>query len=183
MSFNVNEIKSQLTYGGARPAQFYVQFSNPSDSSADLKVPFMVQAASLPASTLGQINVPYFGRTIPVPGDRTYSAWNVNVMNDEDFLVRNSIEKWSHDINSPEGNIRRFPGASALLTQGTALVTQMGKNGQALRTYKFHGIWPQEVGEIQLAWDATDQIELFPVTFAYDFWTVVPGPTGDGGGE
>ena len=43
MAFNVNEIRSQLTLGGARASLFQVQFTNPANSVADLKVPFMVK--------------------------------------------------------------------------------------------------------------------------------------------
>ena len=51
MAFNINEFKSQLTGGGARPSLFQVQILNPVAPEADFKVPFMVRAAGLPAST------------------------------------------------------------------------------------------------------------------------------------
>lgn len=66
MSFNINEFKSQLVGGGARPTLFQVQILNPVLPNADFKVPFMVKTAQLPGSTLGTIEVPYFGRNRPV---------------------------------------------------------------------------------------------------------------------
>ena len=86
MAFNVNEIRSQLTLGGARPALFQVQFSNPVTAAADLKVPFMVRATNIPSSTRGQVIVPYFGRQVKIAGDRTFVEWNTTVINDEDFF-------------------------------------------------------------------------------------------------
>ena len=73
MALNINEIKSQLALGGARPALFQVVFNNPVNASGDVKVPFMVKAAQMPASTLGTIEVPYFGRKIKIAGDRTFA--------------------------------------------------------------------------------------------------------------
>ena len=35
---------------------------------------------------------------------------------------------------------------------------------------KFVGIFPTELGAVELAWDSNDQIEEFTCTFAYDFW-------------
>ena len=37
MAFNVNEIKAQLEFGGARPTLFQVQIINPADGAADIK--------------------------------------------------------------------------------------------------------------------------------------------------
>jgi hypothetical protein len=96
MAFNVNELRSQLTLGGAKPTLFQVQLANPVNSAGDLKLPFMCKAASLPASTLGTVSVPYFGRTIKLAGDRTFEEWEVTIINDEDFLVKNAIEEWMH---------------------------------------------------------------------------------------
>ena len=45
MAFNVNEIRSQLTLGGARGSLFQVAFSNPANSVADIKAPFLIRSA------------------------------------------------------------------------------------------------------------------------------------------
>ena len=182
MAFNINEIKSQLTGGGARPSLFSVQFSNPANGVANVKVPFMVRASQIPASVLGNFTVPYFGRKINLAGDRTFQPWQVNVINDEDFLVRNALEEWSNAINSLEGNLRSFGGSSPLLYKSDAVVTQYGKTGDTIRQYTFHGIYPQDVSAINLDWDATDRIEEFTCTFQYDYWEVTGGTTGSAGG-
>src|SRR6056300_513597 len=114
MAFNVNEIKSQLTLGGAKASLFQVQVLNPVNSGGDLKTPFMVKAAQIPESTLGVIEVPYFGRKVKIAGDRTFAEWTVTVINDEDFLVRNAMEEWMASINTHEGNIRAAASASPL---------------------------------------------------------------------
>ena len=53
MAFSINEIRSQLAGGGARPNLFRVQIDT-KDAAANIKVPFMVQAAALPASNRGR---------------------------------------------------------------------------------------------------------------------------------
>ena len=82
MSFNINEIRSQLTLGGARQSLFQVTIQNPANSIADIKVPFMVRTAQIPSSDLGVIEVPYFGRKIRLAGDRTFGDWSVTIIND-----------------------------------------------------------------------------------------------------
>ena len=66
MAFNINEMKSQLTFGGAKASLFQVQITNPVNSAGDLKTPFMVQASTIPESTMGIIEVPYFGRKVKI---------------------------------------------------------------------------------------------------------------------
>jgi hypothetical protein len=127
MAFNVQEIRSQLVGGGARPSLFQVTLQNPVNAEADLKSTFMVQAAQIPASTMGIIEVPYFGRKVKIAGDRTFAEWTVTVINDEDFLIRNALEQWSNAINTHETNIRATGGASPLLYKAQAQVVQFGK--------------------------------------------------------
>lgn len=182
MAFNVNEIRSQLTLGGARNSLFQVTIQNPANGVADIKVPFLVKAAQIPASTLGTIEVPYFGRKIRLAGDRTFADWTVTVINDEDFLIRNAMEQWSNQIQSLQGNLRTFGGASPSLYKAQAQVTQFSKTGVPIRTYSFTGIYPSNIAPIELDWNSTDAIEEFQVTFQYDYWEVSDGITGNAGG-
>lgn len=180
MAFNVNEIKSQLTLGGAKASLFQVQIQNPVNAAGDLKTPFMVKAAQLPESTLGTIDVPYFGRTIKLAGDRTFAEWTVTIINDEDFLIRNAMEEWMASINTHEGNVRNLANASPLQYKSQAQITQFSKTGVPLREYSYVGMFPTSVSAIEMSWETTNAIEEFSVTFAYDYWTVSGGITGGG---
>ena len=182
MAFNINEIRANLKQGGARNTLFQVQINNPVAGVADLKMPFLIQAASLPEWTLGVIQVPYMGRVIHVPGDRQFSPWTVEVINDEDFAIRDALETWNNKIQTLEGNIRDLPSSEASYYTTTATVSQLAKTGQVLRQYEFANLWPMQLGGIELSWAAQDQIEVFPATFVYDSYKVSGGSTGSAGG-
>jgi len=173
MSFNINEFKSQLTGGGARPTLFQVQITNPILANADFKLPFMVKTAALPGSSVGSYVVPYFGRQIKYAGDRRFDNWQVTIINDEDFAIRNAMEAWSNAINSHDSNTRALPQNY----KSNAIVTQYSKDGNALRTYVFEGLHPIDIDPISLNWEQTDSIEEFGVSFQYDLWRV-EGTTG-----
>ena len=176
MAFNINEIRSQLALGGARPTLFQVNITNPANAAGYLKTPFLVRASQVPASTLGFIEVPYFGRKVKIAGDRTFAEWTVTVINDEDFLIRNAMEAWMAAINSHEGNV-----TAGLDYKNQAQITQFSKTGAPLRTYNFNGLFPTNISAITMDWNTVDEIETFEVTFAYDWWNVSGGTTGDGG--
>lgn len=173
MAFNINEFKSQLTGGGARPSLFQVQIFNPVNPEADFKIPFMVRAAGIPASTVGSVTTQYFGRQIKYAGDRTFDDWTVTIINDEDFLIRNAMEAWTNAINSHDSNLRALPQDY----KSNGIITQFSKDGKPIRTYVFEGLHPISVSDIGMDWSTTDAIEEFTVTFQYDFWRV-EGTTG-----
>ena len=175
--FNVNEFQSQLFFGGARPSQFMVTIQNPVAPISNLKTPFMVQTAQIPEATLNTVQTSYFGRQIKFAGNRTFADWTVSIINDEDFLIRDGMEKWSNAINGLRTNLRSFSLATTAQYKTNATVTQFSKTGLPLRTYNFIGLFPVSVGAIALDW-ATDEIERFDVTFSYDYWEAGQGIIG-----
>jgi len=183
MAFNINDIRAQLTFGGARPSLFQVIISNPVNSVADLKLPFLCKAAQMPASTLGLIEVPYFGRKLRMAGDRQFAPWTVTIINDEDFLIRNAMETWNNSINLYQQNITALGSGAPSLYKSQATITQFGKAGELLRTYQFNGLYPESVAAIDVAWASVDEIEEFQVTFQYDTFEVLNSVTGNAGGS
>jgi len=175
MAFDVTQFRAALIGDGARPNLFQVELSFPDYVSlgtlAGVKSRFLIQTAELPESQLGTAPLYYFGREVKLAGNRTYQPWSVNVINDEDFVIRNACEQWFAGINSPEGNIRDI--AAATLDNGygvDAKVTQFSKTGIPIKSYKFIGLFPINVAAIQLGWQSNDTIEDFQVTFDYQYW-------------
>lgn len=176
MSFNIYEFRSQLQGDGARPNLFDVQLTFPTfinPGAASRKATFMCKSASLPSSTLGMVPVPYFGRDVKLAGNRQFQEWTVNIINDEDFNVRNAFEKWSAGINSHVGNIRAQWAGNSLGYAVDANVNQYGKKGDKIKTYTFIGMFPIDIGQIDLDWGANDTVEEYSVTFAVQSWTAV----------
>lgn len=172
MAFNITDIQSQLQYGGARPSLFQCNILNPVDGRGQIKQPFMIMAASIPDSTVGAVPVPYFGRTINVAGVRQYQPWQVQVINDEDFLVRAGFEAWVANINTPVTNIRATGTSAPAAYKSRGQVFQYSQTGQIIKTYHFEGMFPIQIGPIQLSWQAGNQIEMFNATFALDEFTI-----------
>ena len=181
MAFNINEfVTGGLKFGGARPTLFNVVITFPSNIAgvsveAIERIQFLCRASSVPASSIASVPVPYFGRQVKVAGDRTFSDWSVTIMNDEDYVVRNAFEAWHNSINSIISNRRadNTSGESAVDGsgyKGTAYVQQYSKNGDIIKQYRFDNIFPVNVDEMGLDWDATNTIQTFGVTFAYDWW-------------
>jgi len=87
--------------GGFRPNRYQVILTFPAGVpnalNAATKFGFTCKAAAIPSSQMGVAEIPYMGRQIKVPGDKTWDDWNVTVMLDTDFATRDVFETW-HDL-------------------------------------------------------------------------------------
>ena len=174
MPFNISTFKSRgLVYGGTRPSLFSVTLSVPSGLGIDNvsvdKFRFLCTSAELPSSSVSAIEVPYFGRRIKVAGDRAFSDWSVNILNDEDFSIRSLFELWSNALNRLVANVRD-PAITEEQYKTDLQVIQYSKDGSAIRSYSIIGAFPTSVSGIGLDWSSTNQVESFSVSFSYDYW-------------
>ena len=169
MSLSVNDFKAKFS-GGARPNRFRVLISFPGFAGGDTEqTSFMVKAAALPGVQFGEILVPFRGRQIPYPGDKTFEVWNITVLNDTDFAVRDAMVAWSNGMNDNETNSSDEPIDSWFCD---IIVEQLGlEEDEVLKRYKLHDAYPQSIGEIGLDNESGDQIETFECGFRYLYWT------------
>jgi hypothetical protein len=162
--------------GGSRANRFAVAITWPGLITApNVRDNLMVTAASLPASILGVANVPYMGRMIPMPGDRTFEDWTITVRNDITFSHRNAFEAWSNAILSHDGNTQLFPTFSSMVTN--IVVNQLDRDDNIIKTFTLRNAWPTHISGIDLSYDANDAVETFTVTFAYTDWQSPTTPT------
>ena len=165
---HIDDFKARLVGGGARANQFRVTITPPPGIFTGLQVrrtSFLVRASSLPAMSLGEIAIPFRGRSIYIAGDRSFDeTWSTTFMNDTDFMIRNAMERWSNGINDLANNT----GVVAPADYQTDLtVEQMDRDDTVLKSYIFRSAWPVSVTAIDLTTDAADAIEEFEVTWRY----------------
>ena len=168
---NIDDFKANLLGGGARANQFRVTVTPPSGIAIGLDVrraSFLVRASILPASTLGEIEVPFRGRNIYVSGDRPApETWSTTFFNDTDFMVRNAMELWHNGINDFANNT----GVIAPSDYQTDLfVEQLDRDDTVLKTYIFRNAYPLEIASIDLTAESADSIEEFEVTWRYQLF-------------
>lgn len=175
MAFNVNSFRSSLQYDGARPNYFQVALTFPPNvlnaTGAGQKSQFFCKAAQIPTVTIGVAPLFYFGREVKLPGNAVYADWTITIINDEDFVIRNSFENWMNLINSHAGNIRDPSMLNSVGYSVPATILHYGKTGNVIKQYDFVGMWPSDPAPIDLDWGSNDTIEEFTVTMSYQYWT------------
>lgn len=191
----IYDFKTRLTGGGARANLFECEIAFPTQALATGESPidtaaantdmrFLIKTAALPASNLTTIAVPFRGRTLKIAGDRTFDTWNITILNDTNFRLRNAFEKWSNYINRHDDNSGVITPASYQreiivhqLSRGKVGTTPTADKAPAtgesipiLKSYKLYGCYPSAVDAIPLSYDTTDTIEEFGVTFEVQWW-------------
>jgi hypothetical protein len=169
--FDLDQFRSKLQSGGARPSLFEMQITFPSGvggSRTSNEARFLTKVSEIPASTLGVITVPYFGRQLKIAGDRTFATLSCTIINDENYFVRSSFEQWMNIIASHDTAV----GAEALdFYQRELVLTQLTRGKAPSAQYNFASAFPTGLGSIALDWSSTDAIEDYTVEFQYQYWT------------
>jgi hypothetical protein len=164
----IDDFKANLIGGGARANQFRVTITPPPGIAIGLDVrraSFLVTASNLPASTLGEVAVPFRGRNIYVAGDRPApEPWSTTFFNDTDFMVRNAMERWHNGINNFADNTGVTNAADF---QTDLFVEQLDRDDTILKTYIFRNAFPTSIGQIDLTNEETTTIETFEVSWRY----------------
>ena len=178
---NIIDFKSKLN-GGVRPNLYQVDIDFPARAIGALngatkaslmgETRYLCRSTSLPTHSQGLIEVPFRGRFLKIPGDRTFEAWTATFYNTADFNLRAAFENWINIANQTDENIGVVGGLDALFTDVT--VRQLSKDSaggknSVLRTYRLVDAWPTSVGAINVAFDSNDALEEFDVEFQYQY--------------
>jgi hypothetical protein len=168
---SIDEFKSNLIGGGARANQYRVIFTTPPAITTGLdlnRASFLCKATSLPGQTIGEIAVPFRGRSLYLGGDREFEAWTTTVINDTDFMIRNAMERWMNGINNLEDNtgLTNVSDYTADIT-----IEQLDRDDNILKAYTLKNCWPTGITQIDLTYDAASEIESFDITWRYTSFT------------
>ena len=165
----IDDFKSKLAGGGARPSLFKATVNFPTFvEAADVELTsFLCKTASLPASTIGPIAVDFRGRKLNLAGDRTFGALSLTIINDAEFNVRKAFEQWMNGINNHQENTGLVDMNDY---SADVVVEQLRKDGTTSKRYDFRGCWPSSVAEIALDYSSNDAIEDFAVELQVQYW-------------
>ena len=164
----IDDFKSKLRGGGARANLFKVTCNFPAYAGGDTELTsFLCTKAELPASTIGNISVPFRGRNINLAGNRTFGALELSVLNDTDFGLRDAFESWmnhinNHSVNTGETNPAKY--------QSDVTVEHLDNKGKVIKSVLFRGCFPTSVSAIALSSGASEAVEEFTVSMAIQYW-------------
>jgi hypothetical protein len=169
--FNINTFRQKLN-GGSKANLFRIQIEpEVTIDGVDLSnLSILCKSGAIPAFTLGIIEVPFRGRRIKIPGDRTYADWTATFVNDDSQNIRKSFDNWMKNIIDVNGENSLREGTESYRCKIT--VNQLRPDGTVSRVYELYDAFPTDVSAIDLSYDTTDAVQEFTVTFQYHYLDV-----------
>lgn len=173
----LSNLKSALK-GGSRPNLFNVTIDNPIIIGT-LFAPLpdkdlLCKSAAIPGMTIGMIEIPFRGRSIKVPGDRTYAEWTATFISDGAFVLRKNFETWLNTMKYADYGAN--PTSLAQTKDGyysSINIKQLDAENVVTRTYTLKDAFPTDVSAMDVSYDTTDALQEFTVTFQYSYFTAL----------
>ena len=170
-TFNINTFRQKLN-GGSKANLFRMEiipeFTVPGFDANEVSI--LCKSGAIPAFTLGIIEVPFRGRRIKIPGDRTYADWTATFVNDDNQQTRKAFDSWMNTIVDVNGENSLRTGVGTYRCK--IVVNQLRPDGNIARIYELYDAFPTDVSAIDLSYDTTDAVQEFTVTFKYHFLDV-----------
>jgi|TARA_B100002019_G_scaffold54947_3_gene47098 hypothetical protein len=163
---NIEEFRSRLGAGGARPNQFRVTLNFPTIAESDNTYSILVSGAAIPASTVNPAIIQYRGREIKLAGERIFDPWTVTIINDTNQSLRRPFEQWLDSMNQKDDNRGNLNPVDYFQD---IEIEHLDRNDAVLPGGKYilYDAFPINMSEIALQYAQNDIIEEFTVTFQY----------------
>lgn len=159
--FNIDSFKSNYTDLG-RAYTFLVLLNNSFGSLSTEKVKYLVNASSLPASTIDVAEVNWQGNIFPLATTHLFEDWTITFKHDDTAQLRKDLIKWHEAIHDPKTNIHGSP-VDYMLDQE---VWHLNSQGDPIMKYKLVSAWPSTVGEMTLDY-SSKEVATFDLTFKF----------------
>ena len=133
--------------------------------------------AALPGKTIATKPVPYNGFEFRVPGTVSYTnsdSYTMDFYCDATTSARIAMENWITETYNDETTT----GDGVLHNNSTITLVQLNTKFEPMRTYKLHGVFPVDCGEIGYSMSGDGEVATVTVAMAYQFFRRDPAIRG-----
>lgn len=124
----------------------------------------LARTTTLPTSELGEIDLKWGGRDIPIPGDRVFAEIPVTFIGVQDMEVLNAFEIWQESIN---GSTSNTASATAEEYSRDVVMQLLDDQDNVLKEYVLEDAWIKNIQGMELDKGANDSYAEFTVTFRF----------------
>jgi len=125
--------------------------------------------ATLPGKTIATKPVPYNGFEFRIPGTVSYNNsdnFTIDFYCDATTQTRIAMENWVTETYNDETT----SGDGVLHDNSTVTLVQLDTQFEPLRTYKLHGVFPTDCGDISYSMTGDGEVATVTIGIAYQFF-------------
>jgi len=164
---SMKDILDKVTKGGMAYTNLFkvIVEGGPSSSPISTALEFRAKGSQLPSSELGVMEVPYRGRKLKVPSQRSFSEWTVTIMETKNMEVRTLLEEWMEKLDGAETG-KRDPTQLAKIK--VSMLDPKNLESSTI-TFVLEGAFPSAIGAIELSYDEQTAPLEYQATFQYSY--------------
>ena len=126
-----------------------------------------IQSASTPESLISTIEIPFQGRRVKLPGDRTFGQWTVTFLSDASHTIRTELEEWSDRAASLGETTRNIDEG-----MGEWILEMRNDDDGTTKIFEIFNCVPVSVGAANVSLADANNYVTFPVTLAYTHFKI-----------
>jgi hypothetical protein len=160
--------------GGTRVNRYLVSTSGCGLlAAADTK--FHIRAATIPSATVTPIGINWFGRTINIPGERTYEPWTITVLDDVgDKSLYNKFKSWHASVCNYDETIKIDTSKISGCQWTIDHLNNADENSN--KTFTLKTCWPVTIGPLVLDMAQDNVLASFEVRILFTHFDYVHKP-------
>lgn len=136
---------------------------------SDTQMTCFARSASLPSYNLQDVEVKFQAQTLRLAGPANFEGkWQLQFLCDEAHAIRHKFLGWMSVAYDPTILAH---GSPSQYKDDRCEIHQLDRTGASIAVYRFVGLFPSEVGNIELNHDSVTP-EQFQVTLTYDYWVL-----------
>jgi len=172
---SIDQLLNQTTQKFVRPYLFMVDctimpYGTIITEGDSIAKSILVKTTTLPSTTIGNIEIPYQGRKVNMPGDRAVPAdMSMTII----YNKTNNIHKKFHDAmnmiqpsDSPGINQMDLSANTMKISVGDPTSPNTILSGHS---YTLYGVIPTSIGAVEVSHETTDALLTFDVTIQYSY--------------
>lgn len=155
--------------GGLRTNRFVVTSAcNASGIAGNDTLKYHIRATTIPGARILPLYVNWFGRSVPIPGDREYDPWVITVMDDKNNLFDN-FKTWHKNTVSMGDEIT----VNTTAINGCNWIVKHLQNNSdtAHKSFTLYNAYPIQLGPLNLNMDQPGVIASFNVVMMFTHFT------------
>jgi hypothetical protein len=179
-TFSIEEFKSHLKDGFARPNRYFVTITPPpmlmfSIKMSDIKqLVYVCEMAELPGKSLEAIDDMLYGPNRKMPFAETFADLNLTFLCSKSLNEKRIFDEWQQFIVDDSFAINYFD-----YYKGDISIVMCDEKGKPMYEIQCQECYPSTVTGIPLSYSETDSIARLLVTFTYRLWKKIPLRGGD----
>lgn len=170
-TFSIDEFRTALQTP-ARGHLFQCVITPPDIFTDDSLFPvdhvYLCKSVTLPSSTIEPVELAYYGRSVRLPGKRTYQPVTLTFFNHENYQLRGCFELWSNILNELQYNVR---SDEVISYYGTIDLTHFSTQGEKIAMYTLYNAFPTSVSGLSFSYDGDGEIQTFDVEFTFNWYS------------